>query len=182
MAPRRTYEALLRQPAGDGSSGALKRVAFASLLIGTLVAICATGRVTLGLVASATACWMFVPAVQALAGAILVASAPRRGVGMARALDLFLAGHAPWSLWLLGITAWAALTGPPRPAAFSTALVAAVWTMVIVHSFCQTVLRTGAWGALARTAAHQALIWGLALAFVVVNVGGWARVAGILAR
>jgi hypothetical protein len=182
LAPRRTYERLLRQPPAGGRFAALKRLVFLAVLIGTLLAICTTGRVTVRLAASTTLCWMIVPAVQAAAGAALIASSRRREIGMARALDLFFAGHVPWSLWLLGLAAWAGLAGPPRPVVKSTALVPAAWTLVILCAFCQSVLQTDRRGALVRTAAHQALIWGVALAFVLFNVGGWARLAGILGR
>jgi hypothetical protein len=183
IAPAREYQRLVQEPGTIGPVAALRRPAFVALLIGVLLAICATGRVTLGLVASTTACWSIAPAVQAAAGAAIIASSRRRQVGMARAVDLFFAGHVPWSLWMLAVAGWSMLREPaPITVLLSSVAIPVAWTAVIVFAFCRTVLQAGARGALVRTAVHQALIWGVAVAIAVPNVGGWARVVATIRR
>jgi hypothetical protein len=184
IAPARTYRRLASRRADCGWGAALARPAFAALLIGTALAIASTGRVTLGLVASLTLCWSFAPAWQLIAAAIVIAASPRRGVGMPRALDLFFAGHVPWSSWLLAAAAWIAAAGRPfDPAALLlSALIPAIWTPAIVFAFCRTVLHETRRGALIRTAAHQAMIWTFAATVFALAVAALPRVLRLLGQ
>jgi hypothetical protein len=79
----------------------LRRPLIVALVIGTAVPIMAVQRVTIGLLASSTLSFLFVIAIQLAVGALLIASAASRRVGMSRALDLWFAAHVPYSLWLL---------------------------------------------------------------------------------
>jgi len=183
LAPARAYRELTRlKPAGTWLV-ALERPAFIALLIGTLVAISSTGRVTLGLVSSIAMCWSFVPVLQLLAGAIVIASCRGRAVAMPRALDLLFAGHLPWSLWLLAAAAWVASVPFASQGPLGlTMLIPAAWTAYIVFAFCRTVLGVTTHGAVLRTAAHQAIVWTLAGTYVVLATGIWPRLLGVLGR
>jgi hypothetical protein len=178
-APFATYRALALHHPPARWFIALMRPALVGLVIGTCTTICATGRATLGLVLSGTLCWSFVPAVQFLAAAAIIGSAPRRPVGLARGIDLLFISHGPWSLWLLTMTAWtlaAGEDGPPIDKVFLAAIAAAAWTAVIVFAFCSTVLETSIRGAAVRTVIHQAMIWTVAFVYLLLETPLWQHV------
>src|SRR3954468_23126688 len=101
VAPRETYAALAALPARVSALTALRRPALAALMIGVSVAMTATGRATPALVLSTTITWSYIVLLQLAVALPLIAPAARRARGVAPALDLFFAGHAPWSLSIL---------------------------------------------------------------------------------
>jgi hypothetical protein len=185
LAPLDTYSRLTLPEEQVPWLAAFARPAFVALLIGSVVAISSTGRVTLGLVAGVALCWSVVPALQMAIGALVIASARGRGVAMPHALDLLFAGHLPWSVWLLVAAAWVTFSGVPfafgRTLALSL-LVPAAWTARIVFAFCRTVLGDTARGALLRTVAHQTIVWIVGLAYVVLAGGVWPRILNAVGR
>lgn len=177
LAPRAAYA----RPAQVTRAYILYYVLFLSLLIAAAGSVSATGRVTLSLLASLAVSWMFVPLLHVLVGAALVASARGTGVRGARALTLLLMGHAPWSIWVLGAGVLGATCGyAGYRAALLLALVPMLLTLRIVHAFCLEVLRTSSRGALARTIAHQAVTWLVALFYLEKAVGLVPRIHGWL--
>ena len=183
--PRRTYAELEEVRPAGGWRDALVRLAFTALLIGTVVPMAATARVTLRDVALATVSWSFVPVIQLIVGALIITSAPARRVRMPDAIALLFAGHVPWSLWLLTTSAWIALA--PAPAlGFSwmvlSTLVPAVWTSKIISAFCRTVLHATPRGARMRVAAHQAITWTIVVAYISWAGAAWPRVLEIIGR
>jgi hypothetical protein len=163
---------------------ALKRPALVAIILGVVVSIYATGRVTVSQVLITVLCWSFAAALQTLAGLALVASAKRRSVGIPAGIDLLFVGHGPWSLWLLAVAAWAVWL--PRPdrmdvVVAATAAVPLVWTAVILFAFCRTVLGDEPRQAAIRTLLHQLLIWTVAGVYIAVVVQLWPRLAGIAA-
>lgn len=183
-APRRSLAGALCPPCATALI-ALRRPALVAVILGAAMAIGATGHVTLSLWASTTACWSFATAIQ-LAVALAVIGVPaRRVTGVARGLDLFFAGHAPWSLWLLAFAAWTVVVPPLEQLHFSrytnlTALIPLAWTARLVYAFHVQVLRCAPWTALRRTLLHQALTWGITILLVIRTVV--PRAAGILER
>jgi hypothetical protein len=150
-------------------------------VIGIVLPIAATGRVTAGLVLTAMISWAFAVAVQIAAATLIAASVRTRPVSMPAGVHLLFAGHLPWSLWLVGFSMWAVsdLTFIPGDAAVVvSATVPAVWTMVIISAFCRTVLGTTRRGAAVRTLAHQVVIWSVVLSYVAWAAGGWFRLVG----
>jgi hypothetical protein len=105
LAPRVAYERLLASDPVRGWA-VVGRPAMVLLVIAVMVPIAAVQRVTVGLVATAALSWSFAVGVQALVAAAVIASAPRRRVRLATALDLWFAGHLPYSLWLLIALTW----------------------------------------------------------------------------
>jgi hypothetical protein len=125
------------------------------------VAMSATGHITPALVLSTTLCWSFVVALQAAIALLLIAGPARRTVGLARAIDLYFAGHAPWSLWMLATVAWApSPLGRPFTPVLIAAAVPLILTPLIVSAFFREVLEMDPRDAVARTAAQQAMTWG----------------------
>lgn len=164
--PQATYAALVREPAGAAWLTAVRRPLLAIAVIGVSIAISATGRATPALVASTTLTWSYIVVLQ-LAVALPIVMRARRTIGVARALDLFFAGHAPWSLFALAAAAWAPspFGRPFWPLAVS-AIVPALLTPRIIVAFCGEVLGMSRRSALRTTAIHQAMTWTLFVAMV----------------
>ena len=166
IAPGETY-AMLARARGRGSLlTAVRRPALVALVLGVSVAMAATRQVTPALLVSTILCWLFVVLLQGGIALALVAGPARRTVGLARALDLYFAGHAPWSLWLLAVAAYgpSPLGWPAWPMAIAAA-VPLVLTPRIVVAFFREVLELDPRQAFARAAAQQILTWS---AFVVL--------------
>jgi hypothetical protein len=161
----------------------LRRPLIVTLVIGTAVPIMAVQRITLGLLVSSALSFSFVVAIQMAVGAAIIATAASRRTSLPRALDLWFAGHLPYSLWLLIVAAWFA----NRPASaldqlIVLALIPAAWTAVIVAAFSRQVLGTGRAGARWRAAAHFVVIWAIGFELVALSAGGWFQVWAPIAR
>jgi len=172
--PSATFERLLTDEAHVRGWRLLRRPAMVLLAIAVLVPIAAVQRVTLALVVTAALSWSFVIAIQMIVGASVIGSAPARVVRGLRALDLWFAGHIPYSLWMLvsfGIMALSS-TDPLR-LAIAAAIIPAIWTAFIVTAFCRTVLRTSVRGARWRAAAHFLVTWVITLSYIAWAAGGW---------
>ena len=159
---------------------ALERPALYALLVGTSVAIAATGRASLGLVASTTASWCWVVLLQlAIALVMTRTSQARRTVTEARAFELWFAGHVPWTLWMLllapAIRAYPTL--PVEEILFSM-LVPILWTCVIAAAFGKYVLGRSTAASWLLALIHQLAIIGLVLSYVAWSAGGWFRLVG----
>jgi hypothetical protein len=165
MSPRTTYAALARV-AGRGTwRSAVRRPLLVALVLGVSMAMAATGHVTPSLVLSTTLCWSFVVILQIAIALIVIAGPARRTVGLARALDLYFASHVPWSLWLLATVAWApSPVGRPLTPVIVAAAVPLGLTPWILSAFFREVLELDPRHALARTAAQQAMTWGVFVA------------------
>jgi hypothetical protein len=166
VSPRETYASLARMPGRGSVLTAVRRPLLAAVVLGASAAISATGHVTPALVLSTTLCWSFVIVLQAAIALVLIAGPAQRTVGLARALDLYFASHAPWSLWMLAMVAWAPspLGRPATPLLFAAA-VPLILTPRILSAFFREVLEMDPRHAAARTAAQQVMTW---VAFVVL--------------
>jgi len=161
----------------------LRRPIVVLAVIGTAVPIMAVQRITLALFASSIASFGFVVLIQMAVGAGIIASAGSRRASMTRALDLWFAGHVPYSVWLL--TAAAAFAASPwasLDALVASAMIPAAWTAVIVAAFCRHMLGTSRAGARWRAAAHFIVIWAIAFELVALSAGGWFQITRSVAR
>jgi hypothetical protein len=165
VSPRDTYAALARTPVRTTIVTALRRPLLVAVLFGVAAAITSTRRVSPALVASTTIAWSYVVVLQLAVALALVAPAARRGLGVARAVDLFFAGHAPWSLFVLLVAAWG-----PSPAGLPfwpleiAALVPLLLTVRIIAAFFRDGLGLDERRARRMTIAHQAITWTMFLA------------------
>jgi hypothetical protein len=176
VSPRETYARLARTDTRLGPLVSLRRPLLVAVTLGITVAIAATGHVTPALAIGSTLVMSVIVGLQ-IAIALLVIGAPARGrVGVPRALDLFFASHLPWSLWMLAIVPWApSVLGRPFWPIWCAALAPATLTPRMIAAFFREVLGMDARRALARTAAHQALTWGVAIALFGAAVGIYPR-------
>ncbi|MDQ3069174.1 MAG: hypothetical protein M3R55_05535 [Acidobacteriota bacterium] len=172
LGPRRAY-ARLEPPSPYYIAG---YIAWFAATLAVAGAVSATARVTVPLVVSLAASWMFVPVVHVLVGALIVRSAAAPRVPRSRALAMLLMGHAPWTLWLLTASMLTAIGGYALyPVAVALAFVPLVLTARIVQAFCLDVLGVTWRGALWRTAAHQGITWIIAAIYAEKAVGLLAR-------
>jgi hypothetical protein len=161
VSPRDTYASLARVPGPGTLLTALRRPLLVTIVLGVSAAIGAAGHVTPALLLSTTLCWSFVVILQAAIALTLIAGPARRTVGIARALDLYFAGHAPWSLWMLATVAWApSPIGRPFAPVLAAAAVPLILTPRIVSAFFREVLDMDPRHAIARTAVQQVMSWG----------------------
>jgi hypothetical protein len=166
-APRDTYASLARAPVTPSMAVALRRPALVALIIGISVAIAATGRASPALVLSTTLTWSYVVVLQLAVALAMIAPRAGRGIGVARALDLFFAGHAPWSIFiLLGAAVMSLPLGWSQWPLEALAVVPAVLTWRIVRAFFAEVLGMDRQAARRAAVVHQAVTWAT---FVAVN-------------
>jgi hypothetical protein len=181
--PRAAYARLARERTRASLPIALRRPVLVAVVIGTSVAILATRHVTPALVLSTTVTWSYIVIVQlAIALALLVPRA-RRTVGLARALDLFFAGHAPWSLFALFAALWAPMpTGRPTWVLNAAAVIPMLVTPRIVLAFFEEVLQLGRRAAWRMTLIQQAMTWTVFGAVVWIASGVTARLFELVGR
>ena len=114
--PFRSYRQLAGAPADDAPTilGGALRLLF---VIGTVVAITATGRLAPMELFIATFSFAYVPVIQlvALAAALRVVA---KGTKVPRAFALYLAGHGPWLSTLLVVAAVCLLAPSPAGVLF----------------------------------------------------------------
>ena len=162
-------------------AAALKSPAFIAVLLGVTTAIAAAQRLTVSLAISATLSWSFVPALQLITGALLIRSARSRRVTFPRALELFFAGHAPWSVWLV-LFAASQNASPSFTLTIGGALVALGWTAIIVNAYAREVLGLSRRAATARAFVHQLTTVALILIYIDRATALAVRILGAFPR
>ena len=176
VSPRDTYARLARTRSRGGVLVALRRPALAAVVIGAAIALGATGHVTPRLLLSTTLCWAFAVVLQIAIAVALIAGPSRRTVGLSRALDLFFASHAPWSLWLLAAAAYSpSALGRPLTPLLLSAVVPLALTVRMIAAYFREVLELDPRHARVRTILQQAATWGVPLVLYGTAVGFWPR-------
>ena len=161
----------------------LVRAAVVLIVIAVVLPIMAVRRITFGLVLTTAAAWSAIVVIQAVAGAIVIASAPRRPIAFTRALDLWFAGHAPYSVWLLLLPFLTGIPGAtPHDVMGITIVAPLVWTIFIVTAFCRVVLGTTPQGARWRAALHLALVAAAGVPLILWATGGYAALLSYVLR
>lgn len=176
--PARTYAAALTAPT-PSAWGAIRRPALVALVVGTATAVSSTGHLAIGLLVSGFFCWSFVPLLQMATAAAIMRSPGSRSIPLARRLDLFFMGHAPWSVWIViaaSVLASAPMGSHVEWPIITSAVIPIIWTSVIGAAFCRVVLGDPPASAVARTALHQAITWMIALLYVAWAVALWPRI------
>jgi len=167
VAPRETYAALRQTGRRLPATASLRRPLLVALVTGVSIALASTRSASAPLVASTTLTWSYIVLLQLAIALPLVAPAARRTVGVSRAVDLYFAGHAPWSLFLLAAAAWAPSPGGrPSWPLYLAALVPVLLTPRIVNAFFAEVLAMDRLSARRMTILQQAMTWSV---FVAVN-------------
>lgn len=169
FAPGAAYRRLVAEPPPVGALAVVRRPALAALVIGGAIALTSTGGATPQALATTTICWCFVPGVQLIVAAALLALWRRPGLRLGVAIDLLFAGQGPWLLWTLGVAAAALVafrlgdhTTPRLMFVLLFALVPLGWTAIILVAFCREVLGLEGRRALVWMCLYELAIWGSA--------------------
>jgi hypothetical protein len=166
--PATAYQSLshfmLQRPATEGKWSAARRTLFIAFALGCTVSFLASERLTLRLVASGTVYATLAPLVE-----IGVLSQLRnQRILFSRAADLFLMGHGPWILWVLGFSALWSFAPPiqafvwtgARWTLYTLGLVA-VWSGYIDFCFFRYVIRESPARAGRNLLLQRAISWSL---------------------
>jgi hypothetical protein len=179
--PDATYAALAARAAPIGAIRALRRPFLVAVVLGVAMALSSTRHATPALVMSTTLLWSVVVIGQVVIALVVIGTPQAGTLNRARVLDLFFASHAPWSLWLLAAAAWApSPLGRPAMPLWLAAVAAIALTPRIIAAFFREVLKMDRRRAAAVTLVHQALTWGLLIAFYGAAVALWPRVLEVL--
>ena len=165
LAPDATYRRLAAEAADTSWLPVITRLLLLVLTLAVIVPLMATHTITLGLLAVSAAAWCFVPVAQLLMAAVTILPARGRTVGAERALDLWFAGHLPYTAWLLLLPF---TTRASQLLHFDLVVItfaaAAAWASSIELAYCRAVLHASEAASRRRVAVHQTLMLTLVLA------------------
>jgi len=141
-----------------------RRPLLVTLLLGCAISLMTAGSLELRLVVSAGLTWTFVPLLE-ITSLALVWSWHRPPVALARSVDLFFTGNAPWSLWLIGSGLfWATFPQlvPFRPVAycwFGSAAVVIAWSAWLDFCFWRIAMKRKLPDAIRDLVLQRVLAW-----------------------
>ena len=181
-APETAYAQLVAERAGLPWWQALGRPFAVLIAIAVIIPITALHLITATLVLTVAASWSVAVVFQCAGALLLIAAAPARRVSVARAFDLWFAGHLPYNAWLLLLPFVTSLTAHSLDIILLTLLVPVVWSPFVVAAFCRTVLGAGRSQARRLTAVHQTIVVSTMVALVLWDAGGIDNILGYLAR
>jgi hypothetical protein len=180
--PEQTYRELISQ-APPPSWHAVGRILLVLLVIAVGVTVAAVHRITASLVLTTAIVWSPIVAIQVAIGVAVIGTASQRRVGFVRALDLWFAGHLPYSLWVLALPVVAMIpAATPHELIAMSIVVPLVWTTLIVTAFCRVVLDLSPRAARRHAAFHLAMACAIGGALVVWAAGGPAALVSYLLR
>ena len=185
FAPETTYRALIAQTTLQPWR-ALLRPALVLLVLAVSLPITAVHNITFDLVLRTAAMFSLIVLVQLAIGAVVIATAPARPVSFSRALDLWFAGHLPYTLWILFLPL--VMTVPIGPADSPHELMGVsviaplVWTAFIVGAFCRVVLGATPARARRRVMLHMAMVLIVGVALAAWAAGGVAALSSYMLR
>ena len=177
LAPAREYQVRLADRRPVSWARALSMPLLLAMMLGLLNATAAAGHVTFGLVVDEIASWSFVPLLQLITGAALIASAPQRRISFARSIELLFAAHAPWSLWLIAASVGQTIYPSPYLVVGSGA-VPMVVTAILLTAFGREVLGLSPLASRLRMLAHQAVTLLLILTYIELGTRLSVRILG----
>ena len=180
--PEATYRQLIAE-AGPPAWRVLLRPALVLLVIAVGLPVAAVHQVTLDLLVTTAAAWFAIVLIQAAIGAAVIAWPSRRHVGFIHALDLWFAGHLPYSLWILALPVlYVVPLGTPHELMAASFVVPFVWTTTIVVAFCRVVLGLEPTAARRHAAVHLLLVVIVGSALVLWAAGGPAALLSYVVR
>ena len=183
LEPEVTYRRLVAEAAGPSWRRVAARLVLVALTFAVIVPIMATHAVTIGLVLVSAAAWCFVPLVQAAMAFVAIAPARGRSVNLARAFELWFAGHLPYTAWLLLLPIVVRISQRLHfDLVIATLAGAIIWASIVEAAYCRVVLNASPSAARVRVTAHQALMLTLVGAGVLWAAGGVAATFSSLAR
>lgn len=182
LRPRAAYAWLAASPGDAGKWIALRRPLSVALLLGCMVSLVASQRLTLRHVAGGTLGAFFLLLAQI--AVLWIVCGRRRAMPFARLVDIFFAGYGPWILWVLAFSyLWAFLPMEIALKYFWTGSIAVTggivmaWSFYLDYRFFRGAMSRGRFGA----AWDAARVWLLSWAVCIV-IFGWSAVPAEVAR
>jgi hypothetical protein len=167
--PQSTYAALAGQAIPISVWRALRRPAFVAFVLGCTISLITFPGLTLRLAGPSVIYWTFIPLAEILALG-LTCGRKSGSLSFPEKVDLFFAGHLPWLLWLIGLSAAFSFFSPGEAFAFTqpfwllcAAPAVIVWSAWIDFGFYRSILRSSRGGAVARLVAQRAISWSVIL-------------------
>lgn len=162
---------------------AWKRPLLFAFVLGCVVSLATSGRLTLRLVLPATLYASLIPLVEIAVLCLLLRG--RAQVSLRRAVDMFFMGHAAWCVWLIAVGGIFAFTHPLRafvwtgaPRGWITLALVVIWSAYTDYCFfrCITPQRAGR-----NLLVQRAFCWSVGLA---IFGGGsfWTGLLGLVGR
>jgi hypothetical protein len=176
LQPAPTYRRLAAlPPASSRILPLLRRPLRLALLLGSMLSLAVSGRLTLRLVIGGVVSLGWVPLLQAGSAAVAIAALGRRRLPLLQAIDLYFVGYGPWSLWALAIGGAAAVASPLGAASWmgalwplATVLIVILWSAVLDFAFFRDGLEMSGGRAAAALALQRVLFWGIAGAYYIL--------------
>jgi len=132
---------------------------------------------------AAAAVWWIVPATQMAMALVTLGPASGRTMSFGRALDLWFAGHLPYTAWLLLLPVVTRLSQLARFDFVVITLAAAVlWAAFIETAYFRVVLNASPSSSRAHVVVHTALMLTVVAAAVCWSAGGVAPTIASLVR
>jgi hypothetical protein len=182
VAPEETYRELVARAPAARWQDALAGPALQVSLLAVIVPLMATHTVSLSLVLISAIAWVTIPATQIAMALVTIGPARRRPVAFARAFELWFAGHAPFTLWLLLLPIIMGTRVGFIVLLAVTFAVPVCWSAFIEAAYCRVVLGATPARARAKTALHQAIMLTVVGSSVIWAAGGVDSVTSWLAR
>jgi len=181
LKPAAAYRFLAQQSVRDGAWFGWRKLLLVASVLGCTMSLIASASLTLRLAGPATIYWSFVPLAE-IAALAAVSWHKKPTHPFPQTVDLFLAGHGPWLLWLTGLcTIWSFIP-PIRAFSFSSAWLYGAGTIVIGWSayidFCffRFIMGRSRAGAGRDLVLQRLISWTL-----IIGVLGWPAIPPALA-
>jgi hypothetical protein len=164
LRPASTLRFLAKPPFPSGLRIACRRPLFLTLVLGCLVSLAATGTLTARIALSSLMVWVYVPAVETAALLALIGKRRDR-MPLTRAIDLFFAGHAAWTLLLIVIVGLIATVQPAHwwmiltRVAMGGMAAAIVWSAYVDFCFFRYVVEATRARAIRDVVVQRAITW-----------------------
>jgi len=135
LGPAAAFRELAQGPEGGGAWVLVRRPLLLAFVIGCLVSLQASGRLSARLIADGAVSFAFAPLFAMAALAAVYRLSPRT-ISFARAVDLFFAATAPWLLWMIAFATLRCLQTPMQAAAPPRFLLSMLeWSLVPIAAW-----------------------------------------------
>ena len=178
LRPASTYRQLVGVSDESGIWLMLRRPVFVAFVVGSFTSFTVSGHLTLSLLLDGMVFWSFVPLVQAILMAGIVALFARRRIPTSKAIDLFFMGHGPWLLWLLIVSGtclffplksfylWPVEWGWVLPVSLFAAW---IWSSLTSFAFLREALEVSRLSATGLLVLYTVLLWAIFIALLVLT-------------
>ena len=164
LRPRATYRELAASVDEERGGSIVRKPAIVALVLGCLVSALGAGRLHFWLVVDGAVSFAFVPIIEVIAFAIVSRVGTRRRMPLARAVDLYFVGFAPWLAWFVILTAVGGVMspreiGPWFMRAVLACMLPAMWAAWLDFLFFREVMQRSSAAAFRDLVLHRAMAW-----------------------